>query len=362
MPATSYPCHAPLLLLFAALLLRSALSQPPTISSLAIPPLPERRLLALPQIQNFWGSVGFRRDLFSLGTMALTPYNGNYQNCSALLIDGAPVSLDATSLRWYEGARNGSSPRGAAVAGATRMPFESYAVQQSWDISAGAGSHTLSTYLDGPFFYQCDNRKDPHSPSCGWGTTFPTDRSAFALSLHSTSAPNVTAMVTVHGASGTATASALWWRGGGSALALAVQVAPNSTFLLTGNFTAAAVLQQAIAVGDDVPTALARLGALLGDAAFDAAWDGAAAGWEARWRAAFEVPAAHGGPGTHFAGSLPTLVSNSPAIDRLYYWANAALVSLERTNYRSAPRAFVISQGQSNSFDGGAGMGGSGQL
>jgi hypothetical protein len=291
--------------------------------------------------------------------MALTPYNGNFQNCSTLLIDGAPVSLEATSLRWYEGARNGSSPSGATVVGATRMPFESYAVQQTWAISAGPGPHTLSSYLDGPFFFKCDNHLDAHSPACGWGTSFPTDRSTFTLSLHPTAAENVTAMVTMHIVSGTATASAVWWRGGGS---VSVAVASNFTFLLTGGFSGVSVLQQAIVVGDNVPAALARLNALLGDAAFDAAWGGAAAGWESRWRAAFEVPAAHGGPGTHFAGSLPTLASNSPAIDKLYYWANAALVSLERTNYRSAARAFVISQGQSNSFDGGAGMGGSGQF
>ena len=64
---------------------------------------------------------------------------------------------------------------------------------------------------------------------------------------------------------------------------------------------AGAVLQQAIAVGDDAPTALARLRALVGDAEFAAAWADAAAGWEARWRAAFEVPAADGGAGAHLA-------------------------------------------------------------
>jgi hypothetical protein len=360
-----------LLLLLLALPPRGALSQPPSIASLALPPLPERRLLALPQVQNFYGSVGLRRDLLSLGTMALTPYNGNFQNCSALLIDGAPVALAATAMRWYEGARNGSTAGGATVEGAVRMPFEAYAVLQSWRITAAAGDgggapaaqHTASAYLDGPFFYRCDGAAGgAGAPQCGWGTAFPTDRSAFDLSLAPlTAVPNVTAMVTVHRGSGTATASALWWRGGGGSVAVAP--APNATFALAAAFEGAgAVLQQAIAVGDDAPTALARLRALVGDAEFDAAWADAAAGWEARWRAAFEVPAADGGAGAHFAGSLPTLASNSPAVDRLYYWAAAALVGLERTNYLSAPRAFVISQGQSNSFDGGAGMGGSGQF
>ena len=64
----------------------------------------------------------------------------------------------------------------------------------------------------------------------------------------------------------------------------------------------------------------------------------------------------------HFSGSLPILSSNAPDVDRLYYWAALAMVSLERTNLRSGPRQFVISQGPSNSFDGSAGMGGSGQF
>lgn len=99
-------------------------AQPPTVSSLGLPPLPERRLLQLPQIQNFWGSVGLRHDMVSLGTMALTPYNGNYQNCTPLLIDGVVVSLQQHSLQWYEGTREGRSALGAYVLNRVRMPFE----------------------------------------------------------------------------------------------------------------------------------------------------------------------------------------------------------------------------------------------
>ena len=38
------------------------------------------------------------------------------------------------------------------------------------------------------------------------------------------------------------------------------------------------------------------------------------------------------------------------------------MVSFERTNLQSGARQYVISQGPSNSFDGSAGMGGSGQF
>lgn len=73
--------------------------------------------------------------------------------------------------------------------------------------------------------------------------------------------------------------------------------------------------------------------------------------WEARWQSAFKQPF----PGSHYPGNLPLLTSTSPNIDRLYYWAALAMVSLERTNYPSRPRTFVISQGPSNSLDGSAG-------
>ena len=78
---------------------------------------------------------------------------------------------------------------------------------------------------------------------------------------------------------------------------------------------------------------------------------GACSLWEARWQSAFEQPF----PGSHYPGNLPLLTSTSPDIDRLYYWAALAMVSLERTNYPSRPRTFVISQGPSNSLDGSAG-------
>lgn len=238
------------------------------------------------------------------------------------------------------------------------------AVLQRWSIDdPNEGPHAISTYLDGPIFFQCDNRKvDRHSPSCGWGTSFPVDRSTFRYTLNATRLPGVIAMVTVHAGSGTASASAFWWRANSGGTNLTVAIAPNSTFLLEGSFVTTGELLQAMAVGSSDASALAALEVLLGDAQFDAAFAAAGGLWEERWTEAFTVPAADGGRGTHFPGNLPTLTSNAPDVDRLYYWANLALVSLERTNYHSAPRAYVISQGPSNSFDGAQGMGGSGQF
>jgi len=338
----------------------------PSIASLAPPALPARRLLGLPQVQNFWAASGLRRDMISLGTLAWTPLNGNMQN-STMRVDGLDATLAESRWGICEGTRAGAAGD-VAIANAVRMPFESRSLLQRWtlapaDAGAGAGAgdtvHALLINLDGPFFRACDV---PGGPSCGWGTSFPVDRTNFAASLSPIGGGGALAMVTVDGTTGIAAASTLWWRSGGSG-ALAVSInAANNTFDIAGNFSGITVLQQAIAAGNDAPAALAALAALLDEATYDAAFDGACALFEQRWQTAFEQPVADGGTGTHFAGNLPVLSSNRPDVDRLYYWAALAMVSLERTNLLSGPRQFVISQGPSNSLDGSAGMGGSGQF
>ena len=330
----------------AALSLRA--SAVPSVAHLAPPAQTAWRLLGQPQVQNFWSSAGLRRDLISLGTLSFLPINGNFQN-SSLALDGAPAVL--ASSRWgvCEGTRAGAAGA-VAVANAVRLPFESRAALQSWTLSPGdARAHALAANLDGPFFRRCDVRG---GAACGWGTAFPVDRGNFEASV--TSAAGRPAMLTVDRVTGAAAASALWWRSGGRGLTLTL-LADNNTFAATGAFAGVAVLQQAFAVAADAPTALAQLAALMADADFDAAWARACDAFEERWQAAFV-------PGAHFSGSLPILTSDSPDIDRLYYWAALAMVSLERTNLLSGPRQFVISQGPSNSLDGSAGMGGSGQF
>ena len=346
---------ATLLLLCCAALPRAAAGVP-SVASLAPPARTAWRLLGQPQVQNFWAAAGLRRDLVSLGTLAFTPLNGNYQN-SSLAIDGAPGVLDSSRWGVCTGERTGAAG-GVAVANEVRLPFESRAALQEWALTPGDGAaHALSIGADGPFFRACDA---PGGGACGWGTTFPVDRASFAASL--TRAGSRQVMLTVDATTGAAAASAVWWRSGGVGDVAATVVPVNSTFALAATFSGPAVLRQAFAAGADAAAAVAALTPLLDDGSFDAAWAGACDAFEARWQSAFMPPAADGGAGTHFSGSLPILTSDAPELDRLYYWAALAMVSLERTNLRSGPRQYVISQGPSNSFDGSAGMGGSGQF
>lgn len=332
----------------------------PTLAQLAPRALPERRLQSLPQVQNFVGAVGLRHDLVSLGTMALSPFNGNFLN-STLSVDGAPAVLASSRYGACEGTRAGTAGV-VAIENAVRLPFEQPAVLQRWLLSPGdALPHVLAANLDGPFFRACDLA--PGQGTCGWGTSFPVDRAtSFTSSIDAADGT----MLTVDGKTGVAVASRVWFEGGAGSVSVTVD-ASNATFMMEGSFTDASgergvALLQAMGVGVDAAAALAALAPLLGDGGFAAAFSDACELFEARWQSAFQVPQKDGGPGAHFGGNLPVLSSSRPEIDRLFYWAALAFVSLERTNLRSGPRQFVISQGPSNSLDGSAGMGGSGQF
>ena len=332
----------------------------PTVAELSPRALKERRLQSLPQVQNMVGAVGLRHDLVSLGTMAMTPFNGNLQN-SSLSIDSAPAVLATSRYGACTGERAGAAGV-VAIENSVRLPFEQHAVLQRWLLTAGDGAaHTLSANFDGPFFRACGGTL-PSEGSCGWGTTFPVDRQSFTSTVDADGT-----MVTVDSKTGTAVASRIWFANASGTVSVTV-VAINSTFSVEGSFAdasgggGAVSLLQAMGVGASRADALAALAPLIGDAGFAAAFDDACGLFEARWQSAFAVPVKDGGSGSHFGGNLPVLSSSRPEIDRLYYWAALAFVSLERTNLGSGARQFVISQGPSNSLDGSAGMGGSGQF
>jgi hypothetical protein len=335
-------------------------SAAPTLFELAPAAARDMPLLSAPVVQNFFGASSLRHDMVSLAAMAWSPYNGNFQN-GTFAVDGFPAEVATTQWRACEGLRTGTAGD-VAIANAVRMPFESYAFQQLWSLSAAdADVHTVTANLDGPFFRFCDV---DGQGACGWGTTFPIDRASYSATLVALPS-GVTAMVTVDGVTGVACASAIWFHGSGGGENTTVDVgvfAANRTFSLTATFAGGgAVLQQVAAVGNSSAAALALLAGFVGDAAYAAAWSGACDLWENRWQSAFQRPPASlaaggGGSGTsHFPGNLPLLTSSDPGIDRLYYWAALALVSLERTNYPPRARTFVISQGPSNSLDGSAG-------
>jgi hypothetical protein len=340
----------------------------PSIWDLTPSPVKEMPLQGMPVVQNFWGAVGLRHDMLSLGTMALTPYNGNFQNGS-MSVDGLPAVTASAQWAPCEGVRTGAAGV-VGIVNAVRMPFESYAVQQTWTFTApdvGPDAHEVTANLDGPFFRFCDVAGQG---PCGWGTVFPIDRTSFSATVDSATVDGVQydVMVTVDSVTGVSAASVVWFAGSSGPSApptsVSVSVVPgNNTFQLLATFTGtSAVLQQAMAVANNSGAAVAAVMAYLGDPSFSTAWEGACDLWEARWQSAFQVPASDGGSGTHFPGNLPIMQSDDPDIDRLYYWSALAMVSLERTNYYSRPRTYVISQGPSNSLDGAQGMGGSGQF
>ena len=311
--------------------------------------------LFVAQVQNFYGAVGLRHDLISLATMTLTPYRGNMLN-STLNVDGVAAVLERSRWSVCEGTRAGMAGT-VSIANAVRLVFESYSVLQQWTLlPADAGSHTVDAMFDGPFFRRCDS---PGQSSCGWGTNFPIDRLSFTSRLTTLGAwPAV--MLTTDSKTGVASAAAIWFESGTSNLTITTTA--NNTFRVHGDFADSVVLRQAFSVGDNESAALALLATIIDDNLFATAFTAACEQWEQRWQAAFKRPASDGGSGTHFSGNLPTLNSNAPEIDRLYYWSALAMVSLERTNLLSGPRQFVISEGPSNSLDGSAGMGGSGQV
>jgi len=326
----------------------------PSLQEMAPATARDMPLLSAPIVQNFYGATSLRHDMVSLAAMAWSPYNGNFQN-GTFTVDGLSAEVETTQWRACEGLRTGAAGN-VAIANAVRMPFESYAFQQIWSLTAADfDSHTVKASLDGPFFRFCDA---DGQGACGWGTTFPVDRASFSATLIQLN-NSLMAMVTVDGVTGVACASVFWFRDGAVNSSLAVAtVAGNQTFSLTASFAGgSAVLQQVAAVGNSSTEALQLLSQYIGDSGFSAAWSGACDLWETRWQSAFQQPSSSGGKNSHFAGNLPLLTSNSAEIDRLYYWAALALVSLERTNYPSRPRTFVISQGPSNSLDGSAGIG-----
>jgi hypothetical protein len=351
-------------ILIAVACTRAATAAVPSLQDLAPRAIPEMPLISMPVVQNFWGAVDLRHDMSSLGAMAMTPFNGNFQNGS-MSVDDIAAMTASTQWAVCEGIRSGSA--GAiSVLNVVRMPFETYAVQQTWTLAAAdATTHTVEMNLDGPYFRLCDVQGQG---PCGWGTNFPINREAYALSISNVTVGQMLypVMVTVDSETGAAGAMSMWFQSSGSDSSASVSVsidASNNTFMLTGTFASTeATLLQVMVAGPSAAAALASLQTYLGDAAFQAAFDGACTQFEERWQQAFQRPASDGGQGSHFSGNLPSISSNHPEIDRLYYWAGLAMVSLERTNYPSGPRTFVISQGPTNSLDGANGMGGSGQF
>ena len=354
----------------------STTSGVPSISSLAPPPYAENPLSSMPIVQNFYGATNLRHDMISLSTLALTPFNGNFQN-STLFIDENKAITASTQWNICEGVRVGTAGS-IGIVNTVRMPFETYSILQQWDITVSESitndddnvnptNHTISSNLDGPYFNLCDYPGG--TGPCGWGTNFPIDRIDYTLSIQPLTVNNITyqIMLTEQKTTGVVGASVIWFDTTvPTTLSISI-LSTNNTFTLFASFltnsTTTVILKQAIVAANTTAVALASITTYLSSFSFGTAWTSACSLWENRWQQAFKYPTKDGGNGTHFSGSLPIFQSSThPDIAKLYYWSALAMISLERTNYPSGPRIFVISQGPSNSLDGANGMGGSGQF
>lgn len=224
----------------------------PTLTDLSPPARRDMPLLSAPVVQNFYGAVSLRHDMLSLGAMAWSPYNGNFQNGS-FSVDGFNADVDTTRWSACEGLRSGVAGT-VAIANAVRMPFEDYAFQQTWLLSSADSSpHAILANFDGPYFRFCDV---DGQGACGWGTTFPIDRANFALSLVDVGG-GVTAMLTIDHITGVTTASTVWFRNesSGGTVALSVDTS-NNTFWVNATFSSPVVVLQQ--VGDVGRRAAAR--------------------------------------------------------------------------------------------------------
>jgi len=298
-------------------------------------------LRAMPLIVNFVGGVNLQRSVVGLGPLTLAPYLGNFVN-STFRVGGEAVVAEDTGWAWCEGTRRGRTRAGATVENAVRAPFAAHGVLQTWDVEAAGSNVSVDAWLDGPLFRRCD--LGAASSECGWNEALPINRSEFKRSVVGGVALSEDSL------SPAVAATAVFAEGGSSSVAV-----DGDGFRLVAAGGARLRLLSATAVAATAAEARLLLAGLARDrAAFRASWDAACDDWDARWRGAFDAAGS-------FGGNLPALATSEPALDRLYHWAALSLVALDRVDY-AAKDEFVISEGPSNAYDGGANMGGSGQF
>jgi hypothetical protein len=356
----------------------------------------------MPMVQNFFGAAYLRRDngpgfgLAGIGPVTLSPYDVTLQN-SSFFFNGAPVPLTHTK-GWGGGEafRFANSPQ-VNVTNSVTMLFETYTMVQRWSfnntINPAARARMIeriedsvvNMVIDGPYARSCEEY-----PPCGWGFHVPVDRDFYSVELLHTNRLNLSMVLSSDSISSAVTASVVWVEGGTENSSVTVQV--NSTGknynVAVSHISPETRIYFCMTVAPtSVDAVTAVENALLAPGGVEGSWKQSNRLWQARWESAFSGPTAstsrrlqtsnqslnsaesYGAPSSdvsedgHFSGGLPLLVAPGfPEVERLYYWAALALVSLERTNLLSATRNFVVSEGPSNAYDGSSGMGGSGQF
>ena len=317
-------------------------------------------LRAMPVAMNNLGAVnlvGPQRPIeygfAGIGPITFAPFNANMQN-SSMLFNGTAVRVEEVSWTPCEGTRKSNlvklSHGIVDVQNQVRMPFGRRSVVQRWTITS---EHpiVINAMFDGPWARMCDDAGIAQSPSCGWGTNVPIDRGNFSKRIDSG------LMLSKDRFTGASSAASFWSQCGNKTSLSNVRIDDDSgMFAASLSLDPGCVLFHAIGVGGkDEATASSIVRDVMKDSSN--VFQNACQDFNEHIQSAFDPHS------NFFSGTLPTLESpDFPSMEKLYDWAASALVSLERDGWPSTKRAFVISEGPSNSFDGSADMGGSGQF
>ncbi|MEZ0067335.1 hypothetical protein ABIA32_003348 [Streptacidiphilus sp. MAP12-20] len=305
---------------------------PPSLDSMAGDWLPVSGTVHQPETSNFWGGLEADSNVTGFQRLTMAPYS---QGGSAfdLTFDGA--ALASEFVRWYpyQIHRLAETAAGLRVQSGTRMAFEANQVLITIDITnptAAQLSTTVSLALN-PLI-----RK--YTTGWNWQIPRPSDQNFTAqlvgaapnqnLLVSDKTGPAVTAValspspqgLSVSGIGGTASWNLTIAAGAVTTLRVAIAIGDTSTGNpLTNSSDASATLSAANASINS----------------FASVFGAAETGWSNRWNDAFT-------PGnSHYSGSLPTLATDHPAIDRLYYMSVMSVLAAERTNLGPAFNSFL---------------------
>jgi hypothetical protein len=325
---------------------------------------------ALPMVQNFFGSSNMVNNGAGLGPITMGGFNGNLVN-STIAIQGYDFNTIET-CEWtaYEGTRHliNNDNEDIKVKGTVRMPIDERIIIQRWDVSSSSSSSSsssmVSIHMDGPFFRSCDEANKSNSGSCGWGLSLPVDKQNFVHDITTSSASSSTMATTQDTLTDAAsamlfhlsnecdskTSSIILSTSGNDVYGFDINLVCNFVDPTTTNFT----IFEVITIANTTDSAQVMMNSYSDATAVENAFDQSYADWNKRWVQGFTPN------NDHFSGHLPTVESNMKELDKLYFWSSLAQLSLERTSMLSYERQYVISEGASNSYDGSADMGGSG--
>ncbi len=311
---------------------------------------------AMPVVQNFIGAtnlIGPQRDAKSqfvgLGPITLSPHNGNLQN-STIRFNDRIITPDIVSWTPCEGIRRTHSDAPLVVNNSIRMPFAKRVILQKWTVNKKSN---ITFQLDGPMFRLCYTPTLNITGSCGWDTHMPID-----LQSYETDIVESNIMKTRDRITNSTSAMTFWTDCEASMPPVRFEISSSTNqyaFEVEAHCDETCTLYSAIAAGFDFEEASLLLKQTRENA--EQSFQESCEDWKSHYESAFQSNS------DTFSGNLPTLESESSSeLVKLYDWAATAMLSLERIGYKSFDRAFVISEGPSNSWDGQADMGGTGQF